>query len=271
MKKNNRFNSLAARKLDVQRLEERRLMAGDVAMAVSVSGSNIDVTLTGDSNSNGVEVRQIGSNLRITGLNQGGSPTTISGAAVKYVPMQQVTQGQISFLDDLRINMGPGSDRVFVSDLNMNFKSHSDLEVNTGSGSDRLSLYNVDVARNINLDDHETDAGVDVWILDEVEAGNDINAEMHAGRDFFFATDTNADKLDVDTGAHRDYVSLDGVDVGELEVKLGSGNDRLRIEVSDANFASLDGGSGFDTLDADDAPNYFDVVGAASGFETILD
>lgn len=269
----NRRNQ-SARRLSVQNLETRKLMAGDIDLDLSFSGSNMDIRLTGDSANNGVEVRQIGGNLHITGLNHDGTgQTTIDGAITRIVPMNQIQGGQIRQLDDIRVNLNNGNDYLLMRNVNMGLKSHSDLSVNTGRGSDRIYMKNVYVRDDVTLRDHTSDTSTEQWNLSDVTVGDEIDAEMYAGIDTFVAARTDADKMDIDTGSNNDFVSLMAIDVNELDVDLSSGNDRLRIDASDAGDADLDGGSGVgDILDVNGNGYYanaFDAVAASEDFETI--
>ena len=253
------------------------MMAGDVSVDVDISGSRIDVELTGDAASNGVEVRQINDMLRITGLKQGGAPTTIEGNSVQYIATKQFIGGSWRTLDDLNIKLGNGDDYVILRDVNMQHHSHSDLKIETGRGNDRITMMDVTVRDDIDLDDHSSDDGADYWWMRNIDAGDRLDADMGDGNDTFVASYTDARTLDIDSGSHNDYVSLFGIDVDTLAVELRHGNDTLRIDASSADDADLDGGENDgdnDTLDVNGTgfyANTFDAVLASENFETIYD
>ncbi|QEG00650.1 hypothetical protein Mal15_47210 [Stieleria maiorica] len=260
------------RRLGLQNLETRKMMAGDISVDVDISGSRIDVELTGDGAANGVEVRQINDTLRITGLNHGGAATTIEGNSALNIPTKQFISGSWRTLDDLTIKLGNGDDYVVVRDVNMQHHSHSDLRIETGAGNDRITMLDVDVLRNMRLLDHSSDDGNDYWWMRNVDIGGRLEADMGDGADTFVASYTDADEMDIDSGRHNDYVSLFGIDVDSLVVNLRSGNDTLRIDASDADAADLDGGDNHDTLDVNGTgfyANAFDAVLASEDFETI--
>lgn len=267
--------STQTRRLGVQNLETRKMMAGDVSVDIDISGSRIDVELTGDHASNGVEVRQIGDMLQITGLNHGGSPTTIDGAGTKLISTKQWINGSWRTLDDLRIKLGSGDDHVVLRDLNMQHHSHSDLRIETGAGNDRVTMMDITVRNDLKMYDHSSDDGSDYWWMRNVDVRDELIAEMGDGNDVFVASYTDARKLDIDTGSHNDYVSLFGIDVDLLEVDLRSGSDTLRIDASAADYADLDAGENYgdnDVLDVNGTGYYansFDAVHASEDFETI--
>lgn len=264
--------SVNRRRLGFQNLESRKLMAGDISVDVDISSNRIDVELTGDSAANGVEVRQIGDLLRITGLNHGGAPTTINGDSVRFVPTRQWIGGSWRMLDDLTIKLGNGDDMVLLRDLDMQHHSHSDLQIETGRGNDRITMMDINVRDDVRLIDHAWDDGNDYWWMRNVDVGDELEADMGDGDDVFVASYTDARKLDIDSGRHNDFVSLFGIDVDTLAVQLSSGNDTLRIDASAADAADLDGGSGLDKLDVNGTgfyANAFDAVLASEDFETI--
>lgn len=261
------------RRLGLQNLETRKMMAGDVSVDIDISGSRIDVELTGDGAANGVEVRQINDTLRITGLTQGGAPTTINGSSSQVnIPTKLFTGGSWRTLDDLTIKLGNGDDQVVIRDVNMQHHSHSDLKIETGAGNDRITMLDVNVLDDMYLIDHSSDDGNDYWWMRNVDVGDHLNVNMGDGADTFVASYTDARSLNIDSGRHNDYVSLFGIDVDNLDVELRSGNDTLRIDASDADNAHLDGGSNHDTLDVNGTgfyANAFDAVLASEDFETI--
>ncbi|MEM8671356.1 MAG: hypothetical protein AAGG48_27800 [Planctomycetota bacterium] len=261
------------RTLGFQNLETRKLMAGDIGVDVDISGSRIDIELTGDGAANGVEVRQIGDMLQITGLNHGGSATTIDGQAARLIPTRQWISGSWRTLDDLNIKLGGGDDHVVLKDINMQHHSHSDLTIETGAGNDRITMFDVTVRDDLTLKDHSSDDGNDYWWMRNADVGDKLEADMGDGDDVFIASYTEAKKMDIDSGRHNDYVSLFGIDVDSLVVNLKSGEDTLRIDASSADDANLEGGSGDDVLDVDGNGYYantFDAVFASDDFETIL-
>ena len=269
-----KYQAAKKRRLGLQNLETRKMMAGDISVDIDISGSRIDVELTGDGAANGVEVRQVNDMLRITGLTQGGAPTTINGNSVQYIPTKVFTGSSWRTLDDLTIKLGNGDDQVIIRDVNMQHHSHSDLRIETGRGNDRITMMDVNVLNDMRLLDHSTDDGNDYWWMRNVNVGDRLEADMGDGADTFVASYTDARTMDIDSGRHNDYVSLFGIDVDNLDVALRSGNDTLRIDASDADDADLDGGSDHDKLDVNGTgfyANAFDAVLASEDFETIYD
>src|SRR5262245_27198229 len=124
-----------ARRLGLENLESRQLLAGDVT--VSVSGG--DLTITGDGAANGVLMFQLGDGqYRIAGVRQVGAATRIrlGNSTASYQTVTGVT-------DDVVINLQGGNDRVTVTH-NPGFSLYStlpdDLTIYTGSGDDVVRL-----------------------------------------------------------------------------------------------------------------------------------
>ncbi|MEM6472239.1 MAG: hypothetical protein AAF802_21945 [Planctomycetota bacterium] len=270
----NRSSQKNSRRLFVQPLESRKMMAGDVTVEVDYSGSRIDVEITGDHLDNGIEVREISDILEIRGLQHDGTATTVNGQDAVLIPTKSFSGGTWRTLDDLVIKLGDGDDYALIRDVNMQHHSHSDLIVETGKGDDRITMMDTNVLRDMKLRDHSWQDGDDYWWMRNVNVGRKLEADMGDGNDVFVASYTDADELDIETGRHDDYVSLFGIDVDELEVDLDQGDDTLRIDASSANTADLDGGQGGnDRLDVNGRgfyANTFDAVLASDDFEVIL-
>ena len=124
------------RRLSVESMESRQLMAGNVFANV-IGG---DLVLTGDGASNGVEVRQLGAGVyRIIGTIHGGAQTHVwlGGVAAN----SQVVGG---VNDDFQINLNAGDDFLLMSAAGLPAGSKmlvpTDLNVHTNDGKDRKSV-----------------------------------------------------------------------------------------------------------------------------------
>ena len=121
--------ALRRRRLFLERLENRDLLAGNVS--ASVRGG--DLVLRGDGAANQILLERTGNEVTITSLD---GETTINGQEGPVV-LSRVR-------DDFRINMGGGSDVLqFANAADEVFRISGNLNIITGSGSDEISFSNV--------------------------------------------------------------------------------------------------------------------------------
>ncbi len=90
------------RRLQVESLENRELMAGNV----TVSFSNGDLRITGDANANHVQVRQASPGVyTITGVTTGGAATKVNNVANGTITARGVNGNVV-------VQMGSGNDQL---------------------------------------------------------------------------------------------------------------------------------------------------------------
>lgn len=252
------------RKLGLQPLENRELMAGDVAGIMA--GTTLE--LTGDAKDNQIEVVQVAANT-IEVIGHGG--TTVNGNASDLFVF--------SALENIQAEMNDGDDQVAFENLSL----PGSLDVSTGRGHDdvkvhrgRANLATVntgednDVVRfhSVNIDDRtsiETENGADkvnVYQLrtgeldvmtgydndkvdlERVGAGGMIQVGTDEGHDVVNMTNVRAQGILVDNGIGNDRDTMRRVRAGQIDVYTGSDLDNLdmkQVRANDININSLDG------------------------------
>lgn len=256
----------AKRCFGVETLEGRELMAGNVNVALS-SGN---LTITGDAQANGVEVRQISTNkFAVVGLKQGPATsgsinTTINGAGFKI--FSGVT-GNVTF------NMNGGNDQVHISDGKGLFASQPGLPttfqpvtfaknvtVNLGDGADTYVADEMTVNGKLKIDGGNG-ATTDVIKLDEVLAkaigssSQALEIDSNGGNDDIDILFSEFRGLvDIDLGTENDTLDLQFVDVvnsADLVIRGQNGNDTIRLlAVEVADDLLIDAGNGDDLVAA---------------------
>ena len=191
------------RKLRIERLEEKMLLAGDVQVVVSDGA----LLITGDDLDNHVQVvaTAVVGEYRVLGVNRAGIPTAINGVF-----------GQIRVTgvnDDFKIDMQGGDSRVAL--LNGEF----------GAGGDILELVVPD-----DLEIRNSSGRLEV-LTDNVRVLDDLVIETQDGFDDIALLETLVDdNLYISTHGGNDDVLLDEVVVEDNAIlKLGDGE----------NFASI--------------------------------
>lgn len=179
-----------AKRLSVERLENRELMAGDVSAAVQ--GQML--VITGDAEANGIVLTysSASQSYRVSGTVQDSGQTTINGlddttsaAGVEFSGVKQVYVGLGAGDDDfqvgspaavdtviqqwLTIDMGDGDDNVVLgaagnapsgaAPIARSLSVGTSLNVDLGAGDDHLSIANTSVGFKLNItagdgDDH---------------------------------------------------------------------------------------------------------------------
>lgn len=229
---------------DIESLENRRMMAGDVSVRVTGGG---DLRVHGDQGDNQVVIRA--SDTAGQFLVEGMNGTMINGRSA--IVVENVT-------DDMRINLKGGDNALILTGIDVSgdhhdFRVPDDLSIQTGNGNDGVRL-------------------------DLASAGDDIQVRTRGGEDAVLVFVETADRISVDTGSQDDVASLVGlVDIGSAKIKTGSGDDGVTLignhlddpvvidlgkgDDSALSFTSdyvgglvLRGGAGFDTYsDANDS------------------
>lgn len=229
------------RPLAAECLEDRCLPAGNV-VATFIDG---DLQVAGDRLNNAIEIRSAGADLLVRSLDT----TRINGQT------EVVFLGGALLLHDLRVVMGTGHDRLFVSDLLVAgdaLLGRGQVDTVFDAGNDLVVLENVGVGGDLKIN---TGAGADRVCLDFVAVLGETELRGGAGNDQIKMIDTALVELTLDAGSGRDCVDIiDSTIGGPSNVRLGAGDDKLRILgdtiVSSGTF--LQGNSGRDRLVLDD-------------------
>jgi len=239
------------RRLCVESMESRQLMAGNVF--ASVAGG--DLVLTGDAAANGIEVRQLGvGKYQIIGLVHGGVQTKVwlGGVAANSQVVGGVT-------DDFSINLNAGDDYLLMSAAGLPAGSRmqvpDQLLLRTNDGNDRAILNRVQVRDDAFID---LGNGHDyLWMYGGLVGGsqfspdNDLNVFGGAGNDYAGISATYVrDDLYMNMGIGDDRIALANMSVGDDAWLYGvDGNDLVTLShVSVRDNLTIDTGAGKDTV-----------------------
>ncbi len=248
--------------LNYQRFEDRRLLAGNVIVnGINPDHFDGDLRILGDAEDNVVEIRSVGEgnqDILITGQ-QG---TTINGQASLLIE----NRNGANPIENLRIHMGSGNDRVFVEGLDVQDRT----AVYGGHGNDSIGFYQTKIIDDLFI---ATAYGDDLVSLDEVEVGDNlvistlygsdtvaIDASEVKGRTLIYTGDgsdrigirnsTHHDHALILTGRGNDFVGVDGVTAkSSVGVFMGKGHDELYV--NDSYFGSwtvVSGQYGYDKI-----------------------
>ena len=199
----------AKRRLSVQKLESRHLLAGNIIG--NFTGTTL--SLGGDAADNQLEVTEVASNqVLVTGL----TGTTING-----MPSQLFAS---NLIENVVIRTSSGHDTVFIHDLSLADTPNGNLGVFTSDGNDQIRLKNVTTTQTFQ-----------------------VNAGDHDDRVIGQSLSTNGlFRVDGDWG--HDNVSLSWVKAHDIELDLRQGEDNLRVSHAKAiNDISINTGSENDT------------------------
>ena len=248
-----------ARRLQVETLENRELMAGNV----NVSMSNGNLFITGDANPNHVQVRQSSPGVySISGVMLGGSATKINGyngvTASGVTGNVSVSLGggsdqldfgtgdarQINVPGTLTIDMGTGNDWTYVRDV----KTGGNLTVYTGTGQDRTHINNANVGNNL-------------FVLDP-SAVNSGDSDLTT-----VLTSRVKGQMQFMSRGGADSVEIQSSTCDSVYADLGAGNDFFKMLYTKPRAHTVIGGTGNDTFFV---PDYLGTrFNNQSGFETV--
>jgi hypothetical protein len=230
-----------ARQLQLESLETRDLMAGDVTARVT----NGNLVVLGDAAANTVEIRQLaGGKFQITGSDA----TTINGKA----------SAKFNVTGDVSINMRGGNDVLQLGTNAAVTQVKGDINVHMGAGTDKLTLQRVRAA-NATLDQDSAGGGVleSLNVRRAVFTGT-LDATCGTGKDGVVLTEVDADAIHVTTGPGAGSVELSTITANRLRIVGGAARDgysaRGIIIVRDDFF--IDGGDGADWLSTVNTPTF---------------
>ncbi|MEM8679652.1 MAG: hypothetical protein AAGF97_09905 [Planctomycetota bacterium] len=199
--------------LNIERLEQRRLMAGDVSVDVTGGG---DLVLNGDNASNELAIISTGIPGRFEIQGQNG--TTIEG-------QQSVTVNGV--FDDIRINLRDGDNAVMLTGVDADGTENpfdvDDVRFTARNGNDVLMLQRVNLAGQLraSMGNGQNAVGVKEASVESlrVRGGND--------EDVFLAWEANVERTsDINLrGGDDAFVSLESTYQDDVRARLGSGND----------------------------------------------
>jgi hypothetical protein len=265
------------RRHQIESLEGRSLMAGDVTVAFNPANNRW--TLTGDNFGNQVSIE--GSPLG--GLQAVGvAGTTLNGVALPV---------QLGVVDDLFANLGAGGDSISIEDM-IGFNHGQNISINTGDGSDNVLIDNITLSGNLSIvtgngndtidatqqiggnlrissgngNDSVTvwgNSGLSIMANGQVDPnyvfngaiGGGIQANINTGRgadSLFFNNGVDGD-LTINMGTEKDVLTIFSTQVADqTDVDTGAGNDFAEVTASAfSGPTAFDMGVGNDELTLD--------------------
>jgi len=278
----------------VQLLEDRTLLAGDVAALVA----NGNLSLQGDAADNVVEVTLAQEGVIVRGLDG----TTVNGSTNPFLvgsgdaidgnlvvnlrngdDVLSVTGG-LTVAGDIRFGSGGGTDQIGLDDVtvagDVSAYGHaiSGVHIETSSIGDDLRVHqhaadatvvvrSSDIADDLNLMSHSGDTAV---LLEDTTIGDDLQLRTKRGEDSLLLDGVVVeDHLKIQTGPLADFVMLDGVTVGGwTRIRLQQKGDALVLtgeNVFGGDFRA-DGGPGSDAIEIGEGST-FDGIQKLKRFE----
>ncbi|MEX2027512.1 MAG: hypothetical protein WEH44_09425 [Pirellulaceae bacterium] len=231
-----RFRPLAA-----ECLERRCVLAGNVT-ATFIDGN---LQLFGDAKNNNVEVRAVGDDLLVRGLDL----TRVNGQT------EVVFTAGALVLNDFRAVLGKGNDRLSIGDLLIAGNAQlgqGQVDTLFDAGNDQILLENVLVSGDLRVN---AGAGADLVRLDLVAVAGRTELRGGSGNDQLQIIDSAITELLLDAGSGNDQVAIeDSLIGGGASIRLGIGDDTLCI-LGDSVLGSgafINGNAGRDRLKLDD-------------------
>lgn len=249
------------RKLSMQALEEKAMMAGDVA--VSVSGGDLYINEAADSagDAQNVQVYQLSNGgIRVQGIGDTSIQTPVFLNGMEFT-MYRSYADFYGVSDDVWVNLGGGSDSLSMLNYNggidadfvrvnmggggadndnvsiNGLSTRSNLEVNTGAGNDSVSVSNSTIGDG-RWEDLRVNTG---------SGADNVNVSLTTVRDNVELTMySNASEVDVDR-ANIQYLNAD-----DLYADLGNGDDVFTMSWSDLDDADIDMGYDYAGAGQDD-------------------
>jgi hypothetical protein len=199
------------RRCGFEPLEDRRMMAGDVAVRIFAG----NLSINGDMLDNAVSLTAGGlpNQVIISTMSAGGSPTGLNGTPNGTVTLP-------NFDGNLKINMKEGNDSVAINNLTIK----GNTKIKTGKGIDTVQVSGTTANGKVKAD------------LGGRGDTLTVNSSVIKG----------AAKIKGKKG--NDLVGINNTTFRILNTQLGSGNDTLTIAGTTAGRTILNGGSGTNTF-----------------------
>jgi hypothetical protein len=252
--KNSVWRENRQRKLRLEFLESRAMLAGNVS--VSVSGGNL--VIRGDNADNGVLIQQIDADsYAVTGISVGTETTitdggaNVSGGGANGTAIADGVTGDVNI--DLRGGddiLGVGNDVDALVALALEFNPelvldvgdavslegtlsvNDDLTIRTGDGEDLIGVIaNVDDVADIDSGRHDDGLGVINSTI-----GNDLLIRTNSGVDGALVRETGIDDLlSIITSNDADLVQIETAFTRRAVIDTGSGDDAVIVNAFDVD------------------------------------
>lgn len=244
----------ATRRLSMQALESRNLLAGNII------GNLIGTTLAlgGDAADNQLHVTEVAPNqIQVTGLTGtsiNGAPSVLfAGQLIENVIIRTSSGDDTAVVENLSLSDTPNGNLLFfMSDGNdvvrmKNVTTTNSIRVHSGRQNDIVQGKSISTQGTLLV---ETDLGDDTVALYRAKARN-IEVDLQQGNDHFSLYLGKSDNnISIDTGTENDTTRLAYVQAGnDINFVSGDGNDHFGSYVlragNDVNVAT---GDGFDNV-----------------------
>ncbi len=235
------FNQYYRRRMRLETLEEKRLLAGDVTVGV-VDGN---LLVRGDAESNGVFITagDAPGAFVVTGLPVGDGPTSINGSFLR------VEVGGV--FRSVLVGMGAGDDLVNVRDAAF----RGDVAVDAGMGNDDVNVGgprtsvtegNTFIRGSLSVDLGE---GRDRLRVGGTAIGGGMEVAGGRGDDYVAVTRSLIRGVtSITTGVGDDYVLIDGSRAARARIATGAGNDQVALVDSAFSGIGVDAGADNDVV-----------------------
>lgn len=230
-----------------ERLEERRLLAGNVTATINAGG---DLIVNGDGEDNDISIL-IDDAGNVELLSDASTFVDDSGLDGKTVSRNVVVNmrggnDQVVIADDvgdgdwtripvenIRVSAGSGDDTAIVTQLNIT----GDVRLNGGAGNDALDVKYSDILGSVTL---SGGGGNDRGITEGLIVEEDLDIGLGTGNDEAFVLDTYVvEDLSISVGSgDNDVVVRDSGALG-LKVNSTGGADSIEIENFEAKYESV--------------------------------
>ena len=212
---------------DLESLEPRQMLAGDVTAAIRGN----DLIIEGDQQNNEIVIQESANpgEFEVFGANG----TTING------------QERFTFtsdVDDVRIQLRDGNDRLWIKEMQVG----DDVRIRTGDDQDAILIDELTVRGNLRLDTQSGDDAVHFGNAVK-NLGNRLEVRTGSGSDQLFLRNSLVDRVDVRTGSGIDQALVSSVDTSRFVMSLGSGDDLAILKNVSAE-PEVRGQAGFDTV-----------------------
>lgn len=226
-----------SRRLGVESLENRDLMAGNVTASI-IQGS---LQITGDSNSNVITVVQSGpGKFTVTGTG-----TTVNGST---------TAKTFTVSKDINIDTNAGNDRVTMGTTTANMRLPQNTRVRMGSGADLLLVQRV-IGKDSNIVmGGNTENDIDKVTAKSCTFSGNVVIGLGNGNDEVNIINSSAlTGLRVDGAGGNDKTNVSNGTVGNLTLNCGAGDDTgfFAGHLKATGLIFADGGPGTDTATKD--------------------
>ena len=261
--------------LRMEHLEDKNLMAGDVA--VNVIGNSLMVR--GDVEANGVQIVSAAEDGQfiVRGMDAGGAATTINGGDEPLVVEDvdriyirlgagddQLRMPQLSLRGSMRVSMGAGDDVVRIGDGDAEDAAVDvgrTLSISLGGGNDQAGIVRTHAGR-LHL---TAGAGDDSVRIRDSLVDRSLRVAGRTGDDDIELRNVLSRSIGIHGGRGSDEVSVRDTQTRKLAVGLGAGDDSLLVADSAVRRAAFRGSQGTDSLATDLAMEDY----RARGFEIV--